>query len=337
MRHLLIVLLSFSSVAFGEFDKVGTTTAQFLKMGVGARARGMGGSFVALADDGTAHYWNPAGMVATQGISSTFSHTDWALDITHEFVSVTLPRGQAGVFGVSISALTMDEKEVTTVIEQDGNGLYYNVMDMALAASYARRMSDRLSYGMTLKYIHLAAYNEIAQTFAIDLGSILQTDFYGMKIGMALSNFGGEPKYSGRDLLHPVDVENDVDGNVTTEAELKTESWPLPLMIRIGVAMDVIGQGDAILPSGSSRLTIALDAEHPNDAPEHVNLGVEFAFHEMFFLRGGYRFNYDLEKFTVGAGMKLPLASMVATIDYAVMPFGPFGTTSFISIGVFLK
>ena len=90
MRRLLIVLLSFSSVAFGEFDKVGTTTAQFLKMGVGARARGMGGSFVALADDGTAHYWNPAGMVATEGISSTFSHTDWALDITHEFVSVTL-------------------------------------------------------------------------------------------------------------------------------------------------------------------------------------------------------------------------------------------------------
>lgn len=337
MKRFLIILLSLSSVALAQFDKVGTTTAQFLKMGVGARARAMGGGFVALADDGTAHYWNPAGMVAAQGIASTFSHTDWALDITHEFVSLTVPRGPAGVFGVSISALTMDEKEVTTVMAQDGTGLYYSVMDMALAASYARRMSDRLSYGMTLKYIHLAAYNEIAQTFAVDIGSILRTDFFGMKIGMALSNFGGEPRYSGRDLLQKADVEDDVDGNVLTEAELKTESWPLPLMIRIGVAMDVMGQGDVIVSSSSNRLTFALDAEHPNDAPEHVNLGVEFAFHEMFFLRGGYRFNYDLEKFTLGGGIKLPLANIDAAIDYAVMPFGPFGTTSFISIGVFLK
>ncbi|MFQ6607232.1 MAG: PorV/PorQ family protein [Fidelibacterota bacterium] len=337
MKRFLILALILSAVVHAEFDKVGTTTAQFLKMGVGARAKAMGGSFVALSDDGTAHYWNPAGMVVAQGISTTFSHTDWALDITHEFVSVTVPRGPVGVFGLSISALTMDEKEVTTVIEQDGSGLYYSVMDMALAASYARRMSDRLAYGVTLKYIHLAAYNEIAQTFAIDIGSILQTDFYGMKIGMALSNFGGEPRYSGRDLLQKADVEKDVEGNVLTEAELKTEPWPLPLMIRIGVAMDVLGQEEAILSRSAHRLTLTLDAEHPNDAPEHLNFGLEFAFRELFYLRGGYRLNYDLDKFSVGAGFRLPLANLTTTIDYAVMPFGPFGTTAFISIGVFLK
>lgn len=330
-----IVLLLFCCLSFGlaEFDKVGTTAAQFLRIGVGARARGMGGSFVALADDGSAHYWNPAGMTSFTGLGATFSHNVWALDITHEFVSLTIPANTIGVFGFSLSALTMDEKEITTVREPEGTGLNYSVMDMALGASYAKRISDRLSYGITFKYIRLAAHHELAQTFAVDMGSILRTNFYGMRIGMALSNFGGEVRYEGRDLIQKSDIDDNIGGNYLTDANLRTEPWPLPLIVRIGLGFDVFGQNEAMFSSHSNRLTFAIDAEHPNDSPEHVNIGTELALWEMIFLRGGYRFNYDEESLTFGFGLSLPIGSLGETvIDYAVMPLGPFGNTSIISI-----
>jgi len=338
MKRIVTILICGVSFLFAEFDKVGTTAAQFLKIGAGAKAFGMGGGFVALANDGSAHYWNPAGLTSFTGIGATFSHNVWALDITHEFVSLTIPANRVGVFGFSLSALKMDEKEVTTVREPDGTGLYYSVMDMAIGASYARQISDRLSYGMTLKYIRLAAYNELAQTFAVDIGSILRTNFYGMRIGMALSNFGGEIRYEGRDLIQKGDIDENIGGNYLTDVNLRTEPWPLPLMIRIGVGFDVLGQGEAMISSRGNRLTFAIDAEHPNDSPEHVNVGTELALRELIFFRGGYRFNYDEENITFGVGLRLPFGSLGETIiDYGVMPLGPFGNTSLISVELHFK
>jgi len=333
MKRLLLVLIICVSSIFAEFNKVGTTAAQFLKMGVGARALGMGGGFVAFANDGTAHYWNPAGLTSFQNIGVAFNHNTWVLDISHEYISITVPGGSFGTFGFSLSALTMDEKEVTTVYEPDGTGIYYSVADMALSASYASRLTDRLSYGFSLKYIRLMEYNELAQTFAVDVGSILETDFYGMKIGMALSNFGGEVRFEGRDLIEKADIDEDIDGNYLTDVNIRTERWPLPLLIRIGIGLDILGNNDAVFHSRSNRLSLALDAVHPNDSPEHINLGLEYALYERFFLRSGYRFNYDEENISFGAGLRINLKTLGnVNFNYAVMPLGPFGKTSQISI-----
>ncbi len=88
-----------------------------------------------------------------------------------------------------------------------------------------------------------------------------------------------------------------------------------------------------ILFKGSNRLSLVLDAVHPNDSPEHINLGLEYALYERFFLRSGYRFNYDEENISFGAGLRINLKTMGnAIINYAVMPLGPFGKTSQISI-----
>ncbi|MCK4689368.1 MAG: PorV/PorQ family protein [Candidatus Marinimicrobia bacterium] len=337
MKRLIILLIFCTSIVFGEFDKVGTTAAQFLKIGVGARALGMGGGFVALANDGSAHYWNPAGLVLSPEISIALYHNPWILDISHDYVSLTVPGGSIGTFGLSLSTLTMDEKEVTTVKEPDGTGIYYSVMDMALGASYARHISHRLAYGITLKYIRLKAYNEQAHTFAIDVGSILKTDFYGMKLGMSLSNFGGEIQFAGRDLIEKADIDEDIDGNYLTDVNLQTEPWPLPMMIRIGIALDLLGDSEAILSNKVNRLTLAIDAIHPNDSPEHINMGLEFAFHKTLFLRSGYRFNYDEENITFGAGLRLHLKTLgSAIINYAVVPFGIFGRTSQISLELYI-
>jgi len=335
MRTYFTLIILISTVVFGksDFDKVGTTTAQFLKLGIGARAMGMGGGFVALADDGSAMYWNPAGLTNQRNLNTSFIHNNWAHDISLDFVGVSLPTGRSGVLGFSLTALSMGEQDITTVAEPDGTGQTYSVMDLAFGISYAHQISDRFSYGHTLKFIRLSAYNEIASTVAIDIGMLLQTDFHGLKIGMCLSNFGGEPKYEGRDLIDKADIDEDVDGNVLSDVTLTTEPWPLPLMFRVGIAMDLLGANNAFMSSTNNRLTMTLDAEHPNDSREHINLGGEYSYNELFFIRGGYRFNYDEENWTFGAGLKLDLGVLGKTfVNYSERPFGPFGNTNQISI-----
>ncbi|MBC8192930.1 MAG: PorV/PorQ family protein [FCB group bacterium] len=330
---LTILILSLTSVLQADFDKVATTAAPFLKMGVGGRAAAMGGGFVSLADDGSSLFWNPAGMLGVNSITASASHTDWLLDITHDYVGLILPGRTNERIGFAISALTMGEQPVRTLENPDGTGLVYNVMDIAISAAYARQVTDRLSMGITGKFIQLNAYNESASTVAIDVGSILRTDFYGLRIGMALSNFGGDFQFSGRDLILKADIDDDIDGNYSTDVDLRTEPWPLPLMIRIGLSMDVMGGRDAFISSQNSRLTLALDAEHPNDGPEHINLGAEYAVKEMVYFRGGYRYNYDQEGFTMGTGIQLDLkAHGKVRIDYAVKPMEIFGNTSVLSV-----
>jgi len=333
MKKLLLLSLVCATFLQGEFDKVGTTTAQFLKIGVGPRAQGMGGSFVAIADDGSATYWNPAGLMSQRNPAVSLFHNPWVLDINHEYLNITIPTGEIGVLGFFYSALTMDEKEVTTIAEQDGTGIYYSTLDMAFGLSYASQMSDRLSYGFSVKYIRLSAYNEVASTFAVDIGSILKTDFYGMSIGMSLSNFGGELRYEGRDLLEDVDTAPEIDGNIHTDVNLVTESWPLPLLIRIGVGLELIGGEDAPVRSDRNSMIVALDATHPNDGPEFVSLGVEYGLHKSVFLRAGYRFNHVHEAMTFGAGIALKVQPFgITKIDYAVIPMGVFDHTSQVSL-----
>jgi hypothetical protein len=332
MRRLLL-LISMISLVYAEFDKVATTAAPFLKMGVGGRATAMGGGFVALSDDGSSLFWNPAGMLGVQSLTVSASHNDWLMDISNDYVSLILPGRTNERIGLSVSALTMGEQPVRTLENPEGTGLVYNVMDLAISAAYARQVTDRLSMGLTGKFIQLNAYNESASTMAIDVGSILRTDFYGLKIGMTLSNFGGDFQYSGRDLILKADTDEDINGNYSSDVDLRTEPWPLPLMIRIGVSMDIIGTGDVLLPSRFSRLTLALDAEHPNDGPEHLNLGAEYAVKEMVYFRAGYRHNYDPETFTMGTGIRLDLKGLgKVKIDYAVKPMEVFGNTSIFSV-----
>lgn len=329
----LLLLLFSTNILFAEFDKVATTAAPFLKLEAGGRAAAMGGGFVALANDATSLYWNPAGMLGVDGFALSASHNDWLLDISHDYMSLVLPIRPSEKIGLSITALTMGERPVRTLEAPDGNGLSYNVMDLAVSAGYARQVTDRLSIGVVGKYIQLMAYNETASTLAMDVGSILRTDFYGLKLGMTLSNFGGDFQFSGRDLIVKADIDGDIDGNYSSDVDLRTEPWPLPLMIRIGIALDLMGSGDALLPSQNSRLTLAVDADHPNDGPEHVNLGLEYAVKEMVYFRGGYRHNYDQEMFTMGMGVRLDLQQHgVIKLDYAVKPMEVFGNTSILSV-----
>jgi len=175
-------------------------------------------------------------------------------------------------------------------------------------------------------------YNESASSLTLDIGTYLRTGFHSLIIGMAISNFGGTMKLDGRDLIAITDVNTSISGNYNPDARLTTQEYPLPLIFRVGLAMDFIGGNDPVIESKSSRLSIAVEGTHLNDNNERFNIGSEFAWTETVFLRAGYKINYDTENWAFGAGIIIPVIGQNIVFDYAYIGFKDLGNVSQFSL-----
>jgi hypothetical protein len=323
-KFTIIIILSMICISLGQYksdvSNVGTTAAPFLQIGVGSRAIGMGGAYVATANDASAMYWNPGGMGRLRSVELIFVHTNWIADISFDYAGFVLPLPGVGTLGANITMLNMGEMKVRTVDLQDGTGEFFNVTDVAIGLSYGFNLTDRFSLGFNVKYISQSIWKEKAEGFAIDLGTIYDTPIKGLRIGAALTNFGTDMRMQGDDLLvyHDIDP-TQLGNNDRIFAELQTESWPLPLNFQLGLAWD-------IWQNQTHRLTLASDAAHPIDNTESLHLGAEYGFKDKFFLRLGYRnlFLRDSEEgLTAGAGVHLALlGNFQISVDYAYADFG---------------
>lgn len=330
----VIFLLFTIKYSFGG-TKVGTSAAQFLKIGVGARAIGMGGAFVALSNDASALYWNPAGLVLLGKVNFTTTHTEWFAGLYHDFIGAAIPIGDDAL-GFSITSLNTDEIEITTLEQPDGTGIYYDASDLAINISYARKLTDRFSVGVTGKFIQQKLYHESAKGFALDVGTILFTGFRGLKIGMCLSNFGTGMKLDGRDLIVPHDPGGDIAITPAKQAQMSTESWPLPTNFRVGIAVDIIGRGGSFFHTEATRLTLAIDGNRPTDNVERGNIGLEFDWYDRITARIGYKYNYAEQNLTYGGGYNFKLGRTNITIDYAWASFGRLDNVHRFTLGFVL-
>lgn len=339
VRNVLfsIFFVTFVSLNFvqGQFvsnvSKVATTAAPFLEIEVGARALGMGGAFVAIANDATAIYWNPAGISRLSKIEATLIHTNWLVGTNFDFVGVVIPMGYLGSIAVNVISFSTDEMEVRTVQNPEGTGEKFSYGDLSAGLSYAKNLTDRFSIGVNVKYISQRIWHMKAKGYALDIGTLFRTRFNGMMIGMSISNFGPSMKMEGKDVFVNYDEAPQFGGsNDQIPAFKQTDKFPLPLLFRVGVAMD-------ILKSNRNQLTIAVDAAHPNNNTEYINLGMEYIFRNQVALRVGYKnlFTLDTEEgFTAGVGTKLKLAGGVALkIDYAYQGFGRLENAQRFSLG----
>ena len=218
MRIAKTLIIAFCSTCLygqitGSVSNVGTTAASFLDIGVGARSISMGGAFVALADDPTALYWNPAGTVNIDKPTAHFFHSPWLADIRFNHSALVMPFGSSGTFSFFITSVTMDEMKVRTIKIPEGTGEYFSVSNVALAGSYARRLTDRFSFGLNVKYIQEKIWHMNAGGLAVDLGSLFITKNSGLRIGMSISNFGGKMSMAGYDTEVDYDVDETMYGN----------------------------------------------------------------------------------------------------------------------------
>ncbi|MCI0697258.1 PorV/PorQ family protein [candidate division KSB1 bacterium] len=320
------LLAQFATTTEG-FNNNGTRAAQFLKFAVGARANAMGESFAAVANDASALFWNPGGVGNLKNLEVHLTHVDYLLDIRFEFAGLVVPIG-SGNLGFSAAVLGMDNERVTTLADPDGaSGVTWSASGFALGLTYSRALTDRFAVGVTGKYIQENIYNSSANTLAMDIGSLYDTGIRGIKIGMAMSNFGGKMKLGGRDLTQrEVDADAVLGGNIGQSADLVVNSWPLPLNFRVGLSVEVFR-------NESSTLLLASDFNHPTDADERLNFGAEYSFSDRVFLRGGYKLNYDEESFTFGSGLNLPITNYNFMLDYSFNDFGILGRTHRFSLG----
>jgi hypothetical protein len=335
LKIILIIFLILSIPAYCQYvtnvSAVGTTAASFLEIEVGSRAIGMGGAFVAVADDASAIYWNPAGLSRLEKSELTFTHTEWLIDINFDFTGGILSLGSNGIVGLSITALSMPDMEVRTVEEPEGTGERFSVGSMALGLTYARNLTDRFSIGFNTKYIQEKIWHMTATSFAVDFGTLFITHFKDMRLGMTISNFGTDMTLSGRDVLVYHDIDPSIMGNnELTEAGLITDKWPLPLIYRVGLAMDVI-------KFNKNRLTLAIDAVHPNNNTEYLSFGAEFVLNNLLFLRGGYSSlgkRASEEGLQFGAGFKGNIGMISLKVDYAFAEFGRLGNIQRVTLGM---
>ncbi len=307
---LILLPLSLSAKPFG---KVGTVGMQFLKLGVDARAIGMGEAYTAVTDDISSVYWNPAGLAPSFQNQVFFSHTNWPADIMQEFVAATYTTG-VSTFAVYGTLLHMDDMEVTDEDAFGHTGEYFTNSNMALGVNYAQQFTDKFSAGLGVKYLRENLYEYDVNTYAVDLGSMYNTGWNNVKIGMALKNFGPDFRYrvdnDGDGLIDedPFDLfDNDGDGLIDEDGpEMECK---IPMHFSLGVAGDLM--------RGENTYWIAsLQLDNVIDRRETWNVGTEYKLGNIF-LRGGYHFGDDATSYSAGAGWQIPTSIGIFNIDYA--------------------
>lgn len=310
--------------------KRGTTAAQFLKLGVGARPIAMGGTFVAQANDLSALYWNPAGLTNLTGASVQFSHTQYVADINYNYAAFGTPLGGAGTLAAAILYLDSGDMEVRTVRDPEGTGERFKVQNFAIQVSYARALTDRFSIGGNAKFIQERIWHSSASTVAIDIGTLFTTPYERLRLGASFSNFGPKMEMSGRDIIFSEDPTPDQDGVVEiVNSQYLMDEHPLPLLFRLGVSWDAVQTSD-------HRIVLSTDAAHPNDNYEYVNFGAEYDFRSLVFLRAGYRNAFETngeQGLTFGGGLDLRIdGALRARFDYAYADFGRLDNTHWFTV-----
>ncbi len=287
---VILMMCSLIGTAFAS-SKVGTSGAQFLKVGVGGRATAMGGVYTGVADDVSAIYWNPGGLGGLKSKEVIYTYNKWFQDITHHFVGGAVPT-PVGVFGLGVTMLGMDDLEKRTADVADAEGTF-KAQDMAIAVAYGKAITESLMVGGSVKMLSSKIDDESASGVAVDLGALMKTGVQGLNVGFAVTNLGGKYKF--------------ID-----------EGDPLPMTIKLGAGYKILNDA----------LTLAADVIYPNDNDVLFGTGVEYALKfgdgGALALRTGYKTGVDTGGLS-GLGAGIGISYQMFGFDFAWTPYGDLG------------
>ncbi|MCX6169763.1 MAG: PorV/PorQ family protein [Ignavibacteriales bacterium] len=323
----VILWISVTAVSYGQgFSNVGSASANFLKIPVEPVGAALGNSNVATNQGILGLYWNPGAIAYTEGTEILLSQVNWIADTHVSFLGATHSLG-FGVIGLSITALTVGEMEITTETAPNGTGTFFNSGSYAFGLSYGMKIIDRFSFGGTVKYIYEYIWETHGSTLLFDLGSVYQTDFYNMRIGMRLANFGGNVKFAGDpiDNKSQVIAESGISYPYDPRLDRISPEYQLPQLFNVGISIDPIHMED-------HRLSITAAVNDPNDNNTQLVFGSEYAWHDMLFLRMGYKSGYDEQNISAGLGVKVMVGNITPQIDFAYSAFGKLGSVLFLSM-----
>jgi hypothetical protein len=228
-------------------------------------------------------FWNPGGMSRVDNLSLFVDYSPWLPGIDFSYFGVLIPVEGFGAVGVNVTALTSDRFDITTVEQPMGTGETFTANSFAVGIGYARNLTDRFSIGGNFKFVSETILNSSATGFMFDVGTLYDTPFPGIRLGVNISNIGTNMSISGEDLNVRVDIAPQQEGNnQSVVGRLNTDEFDAPIIMRVGLSWDAFRT-----PAG--HLTLAADGLNPNDDAQSVNFGAEYGlFDELLVLRGGY-------------------------------------------------
>jgi len=306
-------------------QRVGITAFQFLKIGVGARGVALGETFVAIANDASALYWNPAGLAQFPENEMIFAYTEYVVDIKHEFLGAVYHLGPGDALGFSVTSLHTADMEITTETQPFGTGRFFSFGDLAFGLSYARKMTDQFSFGITLRYVEETLDLLKMRGIVADLGTYYWTGLGTSRFSVVVTNFGADVAPTG-------EATEFGGGHVNS-----FQSFSPPTQFKIGFAMEPVQMEN-------QRVTTSVELNHPNDNAENVHLGIEYQWEQWLWLRTGLkrtigerlfgRDNATSSDVTFGVGVAAPVATNRVNVDYAYANFNTLGSVHRISLGL---
>ena len=282
----MIIVTATSTLAQQNFKPLGKSGFTFLKIGQGARAVGMGDAYTAAANDAYAIFWNPAVLTHVESAAFGLSLTNWIVGSKLMSAAGAFNVG-LGVIGLSILSLTPEEFEETTIGSPGGTGRMVQTGDLAIAGAFALQFTNKLSFGFKGQWIQETIDRDKATGFTVDFSTFYHTGFRDLVLAMAFKNFGP-------DVTH------------------LNEKFKMPLYFNINAAMGVLGHR-----GGPFYMQVSGESAFATDYRDRYHTGAELWILDTIALRGGYKFYYDLEDYSLGLGLKVNLGGRRFTFDVA--------------------
>lgn len=307
-------------------QKVGTTSMQFLKVMPTARGTAMGEAYSTIATGAEAVFWNPGGVAILQRPEFSLTYIDWIFDTRQGAFSAALSFDEWGALGLQIQYVDYGVFEEALANPARLTGRQFHPFTYLVGLTYSRSLTDRFSTGVTVKFAHEALFDqssvvitstqglsETVNTFAnavlFDFGLLYDTGFRSLKIAASIQNFGASMKYA-------------------------KEASPAPMLFRLGLGGDLIGAEGLFGSEEDHRVSAAIDLFQPNDYTQQLHAGLEYEYAGTFAIRLGYKFNYDFEGLTLGAGLRREIADVMISFDYSYGSLGMYlGKVHRISLG----
>ncbi len=342
----------------------GTTSAEFLLMGAGARGMALGPAYAAVTRDVEGLYYNPAALSLMSGMEVGVTVMPYFADTRYLWAGIAMPiaGGEYG-FGVSIANFGFGSAPLYTEQDQDNESqLSYSVNETVVGLSFAHSFIDRFSGGVTAKLIKDNLGQTSGTAVAFDIGTNYHAELMGRPISMAfvIQNLGTTLKHSGSGLAFnavPPSTDTEFPGQALDPeaASFSAQSSALPVAFRVGAAYDV-------LASTSSRLTLMGEFNEFYNSSASFGVGSEFQWAPASSpiraaLRGSYAHQPDnnlsgeeevdfngatdlksdekLDGLTLGAGIGWNMSESYALkADYAWKNFGVLGAKNVFTLSL---
>jgi hypothetical protein len=336
----------------------GTTAAEFLLFGAGARGTALGTAYSAIANDVSALYYNPAGIALMSRAGAMVGTYDYVAETRYSWGGIAFPfSGGSRSVGIQVGTFGFKDQPVYTAEQPEGTGSVYSVSQTVAGLTFAQNFSDRFSAGITAKGVFDNLGEASGQAFAVDFGTNFHAQLSGhpIKFSFVVSNLGTNLSYSGSALQteaprDSVPGEAEVPQN-PQPAEFRTKDFPLPTIFRVGLAYDLVS-GD------NNRLTLLSDFNQPNNNAAGFSAGGEWMTQRLggtafgFALRGSYSYaaanNLDpvdpattalgdeenLQGLALGGGLNYGSGNFNVGFDYAWKYLGVLGSTNFFSVSL---